>query len=299
MDNLITDNQITDKPIADNNNSGNIVFESQLNFNQAIINSLLSILKTNSDIPTYTPTKFLEQFYLYKNNTDYRLYIYLNNEWKYSNLNFEENTNKVVYSTIFETTIGIENTQGGSGGFSLSNSGLFLETGITSSSFIKGVRAFSNNSIFNIFKSGSFFKASVDLNQVETDSSSNGSFFIGMGVINVDGGGHNYTQRHIGFKILKVAGVMNLYATQANNGNETASSSLTTLSAGDILELFIKMNGSSVEYWFRKNDNDISSKTILTTNIPDGSMATIQMSTSNNGSPRRNNITINRMSYER
>lgn len=44
---------------------------------------LVGLKKTNSTVPTYIPKSFLEQIYLYKNTTDYRLYIYLNNEWKY------------------------------------------------------------------------------------------------------------------------------------------------------------------------------------------------------------------------
>lgn len=44
---------------------------------------LIGLKKTNSAVPTYIPKSFLEQIYLYKNSTDYRLYVYLNNEWKY------------------------------------------------------------------------------------------------------------------------------------------------------------------------------------------------------------------------
>lgn len=44
---------------------------------------LVGLKKTNATAPTYTPKSFLEQIYLYKNGTDYRLYVYLNNEWKY------------------------------------------------------------------------------------------------------------------------------------------------------------------------------------------------------------------------
>lgn len=44
---------------------------------------LVGLKKTNATVPTYTPKNFLEQIYLYKSGTDYRLYVYLNNEWKY------------------------------------------------------------------------------------------------------------------------------------------------------------------------------------------------------------------------
>lgn len=45
--------------------------------------ALIGLKKTNSTVPSYIPKSFLEQIYLYKNSTDYRLYVYLNNEWKY------------------------------------------------------------------------------------------------------------------------------------------------------------------------------------------------------------------------
>ena len=47
---------------------------------------LVKMKETNSTVPTYIPKNFLDQMYLYKNGTDYRLYIYLNNEWKYIDL---------------------------------------------------------------------------------------------------------------------------------------------------------------------------------------------------------------------
>lgn len=47
---------------------------------------LVELKETNSTVPTYIPKNFLDQMYLYKNGTDYRLYLYLNNEWKYIDL---------------------------------------------------------------------------------------------------------------------------------------------------------------------------------------------------------------------
>lgn len=39
-----------------------------------------------STVPTYTPKSFLEQFVLYDDDTDQRLYVYVNGSWKYVNL---------------------------------------------------------------------------------------------------------------------------------------------------------------------------------------------------------------------
>lgn len=65
----------------------NIKFDTQENFNDSYIGDLVKILKTNSTVPTYTPKKFLDCFYLYwDGSTTYELYIYINNSWKKTSL---------------------------------------------------------------------------------------------------------------------------------------------------------------------------------------------------------------------
>jgi hypothetical protein len=51
-----------------------------------LINKVRELLITYDTEPDYIPKNSLECFYLYKNGTDYRLYIYINNEWKYNTL---------------------------------------------------------------------------------------------------------------------------------------------------------------------------------------------------------------------
>lgn len=63
-----------------------IVPETQNEFNQAYIDDLMNIKETYDSVPTYIPKKLLDQIYLYKNGATYRLYIYINNEWKYTAL---------------------------------------------------------------------------------------------------------------------------------------------------------------------------------------------------------------------
>ena len=64
-----------------------IKFDNQELWNQQYIDDLVKIIKTVSVIPTHTPKKFIECFcFYYNNDTTYRLYIYINNEWKYTNL---------------------------------------------------------------------------------------------------------------------------------------------------------------------------------------------------------------------
>ena len=59
-----------------------IQFDTQLLFNQSYINDLTQLLKTNSTVPTNTPKKFIDCFYLYKNGTTFKLYVYIDNTWK-------------------------------------------------------------------------------------------------------------------------------------------------------------------------------------------------------------------------
>jgi hypothetical protein len=65
----------------------NPIFETQEDFNQSYIDDLLKTLKTNSTVPSYVPKKFIDCIYLYFDGaTDYRLYVYINNTWKYVTL---------------------------------------------------------------------------------------------------------------------------------------------------------------------------------------------------------------------
>jgi hypothetical protein len=51
--------------------------------NDFYIEDLKNLLKTNSTIPTHTPKKFVDCFWLYYDGaTTYELYVYINNEWK-------------------------------------------------------------------------------------------------------------------------------------------------------------------------------------------------------------------------
>ena len=69
------------KPIEQKVN--NVEFDTQGSFNQVYINDLLKNLKTNTSLPTMTPKKFIDCFYLYwDGSTTYELYVYINNSWK-------------------------------------------------------------------------------------------------------------------------------------------------------------------------------------------------------------------------
>jgi len=75
-------NEVKQNKIADD-----ILFTQNIKKNNIITKELREILKTNSETPTHTPNKFIDCFYLYYDgSTTYRLYIYINQEWKYINL---------------------------------------------------------------------------------------------------------------------------------------------------------------------------------------------------------------------
>lgn len=60
-----------------------IKFDTQELFNQPYINDLTQLLKTHQTIPTHTPKKLIDCFYLYwDGSTTYELYLYINNTWK-------------------------------------------------------------------------------------------------------------------------------------------------------------------------------------------------------------------------
>jgi hypothetical protein len=54
--------------------------------NQYNISEILRMKQPQSTAPTYTPTKFIDQFYFYDNGTVKRLYVYINATWQFFDL---------------------------------------------------------------------------------------------------------------------------------------------------------------------------------------------------------------------
>ena len=58
-----------------------------MNIEDRLLLDLLSrVKKHRATVPTHTPRNLLEQFELYENGADYRLYVYLNGTWRYVTL---------------------------------------------------------------------------------------------------------------------------------------------------------------------------------------------------------------------
>ena len=69
------------------------------------LDDLRSLFKTHSSIPTHTPKKLIDCIYFYHDNAStYRIYVYLNNEWKYSNLSTGQTPTAVGSGTRAATT---------------------------------------------------------------------------------------------------------------------------------------------------------------------------------------------------
>lgn len=130
-----------------------------------------------------------------------------------------------------------------------------------------------------------------------------GSGYVGIDLIAAAGAGINFAlQDHVGFKILIVAGVATLYATQSSGGTETPSSALTTILAGDTIDVIAQMNGSaSVNYYWRKNGGTLSAPTNLATNVPvpPGNGQFFNAAISNNNTANNQVLNVHGFSYER
>ncbi len=95
--------------------------------------------------------------------------------------------------------------------------------------------------------------------------------YCGLGDQMMAGATWASTKKHIGFVVKIVAATASLYATQGDGSTETISSALTTIAAGDVVEVYLKVNTTaSVDYYWRINGGAWSSATNLTTNIPSG-----------------------------
>jgi len=64
----------------------NIEFDTNKMFQETALFLMNLLKKSSSVVPTFAPTEFKDQIYFYKNGSDYRIYFYIDNSWKYTNL---------------------------------------------------------------------------------------------------------------------------------------------------------------------------------------------------------------------
>ena len=202
------------------------------------------------------------------------------------------------FATIFETAGRFSQAATGSGTATFGTNGLLLSAGATGTS--------SEQSTWNMmWAGGQIFAGSpvistfISMNTLNVASGA-GSMYVGIGEVTVTGSGHTFTNAHIGFKILKASGVVSLYATQADNTTENASSALTTLAESDGLDLIAVINSTtSVDYYWRKVGGSLSAATNLTTNLPTAASIKWSFSASNNATAFDFSLNIFSANYER
>lgn len=204
----------------------------------------------------------------------------------------------MTIATTFETTGRFAAASlNGTGANTFDTTGVQLQTGANAGS-TAGERWNLATSSGGFFVGSPRFSAHLSL----TTKGSDCQFYTGIGAITVAGAGLTFTDAHIGFKITwSGSGTASLFATQAA-GTETASSALTTVVAGDELDLFFYVNGTtSVDYYWRKNGGALSSATNLSTNQPstNTSAATPHAAISNVSVASASTVTMHGMSVSR
>ena len=199
-------------------------------------------------------------------------------------------------STCFETAGRFSSTSTGTGSPSFDVSGLHVSTGTTATS--------SQNSQWfvtqDVFKGSPTFSCVLNMANIDVSNGSAGAFF-GMGEPVISGSGlFNGSDNFAGFYLQKSSGVVTLYAVQNNATAITQSSSLTTVASSDVLDLIVKMNGtSSIDYYWRKNVGTLSSATNLATRVPTAASNKISLCTTNVGTAYEFSIIVISASYER
>lgn len=200
----------------------------------------------------------------------------------------------VLIASIFETSGRFTNVLTGGGSITFGVTGAAIATSATATSSV--------NCEYTEIKvpdadSSSFSTYVSSTATLGTDSQS----FFGLGLPTITGAGITYVNKHIGFKIVRVAsGAVNVYATQADGATENASSVLTTITTNDALELTLKVNGtSSVDYYWRLNGGARSSPTNLTSNMPLGIGSGISFQVSNAGVASATTYNVGTFSYQR
>lgn len=130
-----------------------------------------------------------------------------------------------------------------------------------------------------LYAAGTIFSCFMRFNLVP---STTGQYFFGIGQPTVGATGITFTDDHVGFKVLVVAGVATLYATNAAGGVETVSAALTTVASNDSLDLIAEIvSTGSINYYWRKTGSALSSATNHTTNIPTAAENVVRFAVSN------------------
>jgi hypothetical protein len=169
----------------------------------------------------------------------------------------------VRVATLFESSGRFAtNNVGGSAGFS--TSGLSADTtstgGRRAHAYISDTFAGSN---FKAYSNSPAFSCTM----VPSTIGTTGYSFCGIGD-GLSAGSITDTTNHTGFYISTAGGVNTVIATNANGSSQTKTN-LTTISSGDVVNVYLKFNGTaSIEFFYSVNGAAWSSATTHSTNIP-------------------------------
>ena len=174
----------------------------------------------------------------------------------------------------------------GSGRFTLTgdiaptfgNNGMVVAPGTVATHYARALWWITNY-VFN--NNPTFTCSLVPLTPIAGD----GVGFVGLGLPTITGSGMTETgKNYCGFELKKAGGVLTVIAIQCDGGGTaTFSGTLQTLAVDDALELYIKVNASSINYYTRLNGGAISAVTTLSATMPTGAETYISFVTSNKG----------------
>lgn len=198
--------------------------------------------------------------------------------------------------TDLENSARFQSATGGTGTVTFNTVGAQLNTTVVGIGF-SSIKWFTtpNSTITNGLK----FFATVSVSATVTNTA---SAYIGVNAITVTSTGHTFTGNHIGFKILINSTSAILYATQATGGVETATM-LTTVIASGVLDLYLVVNPTSVNYYYRDyaplTDASWVKTTVNTTPTSGFSQGIVQVSLSNENTSTAAVFGVTAMGVER
>lgn len=191
----------------------------------------------------------------------------------------------------------------GTGAATYGTVGLSVTTGGTAGSCVRPNWGFGNSNNYSYYYGSPTVTMAIVVSGLA--DANVGEAYLGQGSLAISGaGGHTFTNRHAGFKIIGAGVSTSLYATQSDNTTENASAALTTLAAADVLDLIYTINSTtSIDYYWRKNEGALSSATNLTSNMPTtsaiASSGLITTSISNKNTANTVSFSIQGSSYKR
>jgi hypothetical protein len=154
----------------------------------------------------------------------------------------------------------------GSGTITYGTQGVDLATTVTGNSASRLAYQLTDSTTINLFSGSPTFSCTMSCVVLGAANGLIGCATVGL--LTVNASGVTLTGNHFGFKLIREAGVYNLYGTQSG-GTESATAVLTTATAGDVFDLMaVLTSDTSAVYYYRKNGGALTASAALSTNIP-------------------------------